>query len=116
MNRLAVPNGCRKRTRLHDRVRSLAREIGLVPLTTSLESTPSNDLTEALANLSISTTHGPAHVSMRLYLSQSDGWFEHYNTVDPREALGSRLARAFRKQIVESATVNARGVRRLLLW
>ena len=38
---------------------------------------------------------------------QRDGWFEHYNTFRPRQVLGYRSPREFRKQLVKKATENA---------
>jgi putative transposase len=93
--------------------RALAREIGLVPLTTPIESPQSNGMAEAFVK---TLKRDYAQVNpcpdAATVLRQLDGWFEHYNTVHPHKALGYRSPREFRKQVVEDATENAVGARR----
>jgi putative transposase len=90
--------------------RKLAREIGLLPCTTPIESPQSNGMAEAFVK---TFKRDYARVSPRPdaagVLRQLDGWFEHYNTVHPHKALGYRSPRAFRKQLVEATTENAVG-------
>src|SRR6516162_1867094 len=93
--------------------RALAREIGLVPCTTPIESPQSNGMAEAFLKTfkrdyaRISPCSDAATV-----LRQLDGWFEHYNTVHPHRALGYRSPREFRKRLVDEATENAVGALR----
>jgi len=93
--------------------RALAREIGLVPCTTPIESPQSNGMAEAFVKTfkrdyaRISPCSDAATV-----LRQLDGWFEHYNTVHPHRALGYRSPREFRKRLVDEATENAVGALR----
>lgn len=93
--------------------RALAREIGLMPLTTPIESPQSNGMAEAFVK---TLKRDYARVSpcpdAVTVLRRLDGWFEHYNTVHPHSALGYRSPREFRKQMVEGATENAVGARR----
>ena len=90
--------------------RKLAREIGLVPCTTPIESPQSNGMAEAFVK---TFKRDYARVSLRpdaaSVLCQLDGWFEHYNTVHPHKALGYRSPREFREQSVEKTTENAVG-------
>jgi putative transposase len=90
--------------------RALARDIGLVPCTTPIQSPQSNGMAEAFVKLikrdyaRVSATPDAASV-----LRQLDSWFEHYNSVHPHKALGYRSPREFRKEIVEKTTENAVG-------
>jgi hypothetical protein len=90
--------------------RALARDIGLVPCTTPIQSPQSNGMAEAFVKLikrdyaRVSPTPDASSV-----LRQLDSWFEHYNSVHPHKALGYRSPREFRKQIVEKTTENAVG-------
>jgi putative transposase len=90
--------------------RALARDIGLVPCTTPVQSPQSNGMAEAFVKL---IKRDYARVSAKpdatSVLRQLDSWFEHYNSVHPHKALGYRSPREFRKQIVEKATENAVG-------
>jgi len=90
--------------------RALARDIGLLPCTTPIESPQSNGMAEAFVK---TLKRDYARVNPRpdaaSVLRQLDGWFEHYNTVPPHRALGYRSPREFRKQLVEEATENAVG-------
>jgi putative transposase len=90
--------------------RKLAREIGLVPCTTPIESPQSNGMAEAFVK---TFKRDYARVCPRpdaaSVMRQLDGWFEHYNTVHPHKALGYRSPREFREQLVEKTTENAVG-------
>jgi putative transposase len=90
--------------------RRLAREIGLVPRTTPIQSPQSNGMAEAFVK---TLKRDYARVNPRpdaaSVLRQLDCWFEHYNTVHPHKALGYRSPREFRKQLVEETTENAVG-------
>ena len=116
VNRLPVPiewlsdNGSPYTAR---ETRKLARDIGLVPRTTPIESPQSNGMAEAFVK---TLKRDYARVNPRpdaaTVLRQLDGWFEHYNTVHPHKALGYRSPREFRKQLVEKTTENAVGALR----
>lgn len=102
-----------QRLALHRRRdRKLARDIGLKPCTTPIESPQSNGMAEAFVK---TIKRDYARVSARpdaaSVLRQLDGWFEHYNTVHPHKALGYRSPREFR-QMVEKTTENAVGAAR----
>jgi putative transposase len=90
--------------------RALARNIGLVPCTTPIESPQSNGMAEAFVK---TVKRDYARVSAKpdaaSVLRQLDSWFEHYNRVHPHKALGYRSPREFRKQLVEETTENAVG-------
>jgi putative transposase len=70
--------------------RRLAREIGLLPCTTPIESPQSNGIAEAFQNR---LKRDYARVSRRpdaaSVMRQLDGWFEHYNTVHPHKGLAT---------------------------
>ena len=89
--------------------RALARDIGLKPCTTPIESPQSNGMAEAFVK---TIKRDYARVSARpdaaSVLQQLDSWFEHYNSVHPHKALGYRSPREFR-QMVEKTTENAVG-------
>lgn len=96
--------------------RALARDIGLVPCTTPIESPQSNGMAEAFVKL---IKRDYARVSAKpdaaSVLRQLDSWFEHYNSVHPHKALGYRSPREFRTQMMEKTTENPVGaVRRPL--
>jgi putative transposase len=96
--------------------RALARDIGLAPCTTPIQSPQSNGMAEAFVKL---IKRDYARVSMKpdaaSVLRQLDAWFWHYNTVHPHKALGYRSPHEFRKQLMEKTTENAVGaVRRSL--
>jgi len=82
--------------------RALARDIGLVPRTTPIESPQSNGMAEAFVK---TIKRDYARVSARpdaaSVLRQLDTWFEHYNSVHPHKALGYRSPREFRKAVAE---------------
>lgn len=91
--------------------RALARDIGLVPCTTPIESPQSNGMAEAFVK---TFKRDYARVSARpdaaSVLRQLDSWFEHYNTVHPHKALGYRSPREFRQLV--KATEEAVGALR----
>jgi len=93
--------------------RALAREIGLMPCTTPIESPQSNGMAEAFVK---TLKRDYARVKPRpdaaSVLRQLDGWFEHYNTIHPHKALGYRSPREFRKQLVKETTEDAVGAGR----
>jgi putative transposase len=93
--------------------RKLAREIGLKPCTTPIESPRSNGMAETFVK-TLKRDYAP--VSPRpdaaSVLRQLDSWFEHYNTVHPHKALGYRSPYEFRKYIVKETTENAVGAGR----
>src|SRR5262249_27682031 len=74
--------------------RRFARDIGLVPRTTPIESPQSNGMAEALVKTIkrdyARVNHRPDADSV---LRQLDYWFDHYNTVHPHKALGYRSPR-----------------------
>jgi putative transposase len=90
--------------------RVLARNIGLVPRTTPIESPQSNGITEAFVKLfkrdyaRVSAKPNAASV-----LRQLASWFEQYNNVHPHSALGYLSPREFRKRMMEKTTRNAVG-------
>ncbi len=90
--------------------RALARDIGLKPCTTPIESPQSNGMAEAFVK---TFKRDYARVSAKpdaaSVLHQLDSWFEHYNRVHPHKALGYRSPREFRNDIVEKATEDAVG-------
>ena len=112
VNRLAEPiewlsdNGSPYTAR---QTRALARDIGLVPRTTPIESPQSNGMAEAFVK---TFKRDYARVRPRpdaaSVLHQLDAWFDHYNTVHPHKALGYRSPREFR-QAVRETTANAVG-------
>ena len=80
--------------------RALAREIGLVPLTTPVESPQSNGMAEAFVK---TFKRDYARVNPRpdapTVLRQLESWFDHYNTVHPHKSLGYRSPREFRAEL-----------------
>jgi putative transposase len=90
--------------------RKLAREIGLLPCTTPIESPQSNGMAEAFVK---TFKRDYARVRPRpdaaAVLRQLDAWFAHYNTVHPHKALGYRSPREFRTQFAKTTTGNAVG-------
>ena len=86
--------------------RALARDIGLVPCTTPIQSPQSNGMAETFVKL---IKRDYARVSAKpdagSVLRQLASWFRHYNTVHPHKALGE-----VRKQMMmEKTTENAVG-------
>lgn len=93
--------------------RALARDIGLVPCTTPIQSPQSNGMAEAFVKL---IKRDYARVNPKpdaaSVLRQLDAWFEHYNSVHPHKALGYRSPREFRELMVEKTTDAVGAVRR----
>jgi putative transposase len=80
--------------------RLLAREVGLLPLTTPIESPQSNGMAEAFVK---TFKRDYARVNPRpnaaTVLRQLESWFDHYNTVHPHKSLGYRSPREFRAEL-----------------
>jgi len=76
--------------------RSFARDIGLEPRTTPIESPQSNGMAEAFVR-----TIKPDYIRVSLrpnaesVLRQLSSWIAHYNEVHPHKALGYRSPREF---------------------
>ena len=79
----------------HD-TRRFARDIGLVPRTTPVESPQSNGMAEAFVRTLkrdyARVSHKP---DARAVIDQLPSWFNHYNEVHPHRALGYRSPREF---------------------
>jgi putative transposase len=90
--------------------RRLAREVGLLPRTTPIESPQSNGMAEAFVK---TFKRDYARVRPRpdaaAVLRQLGSWFAHYNTVHPHKALGYRSPREFRRHLAQETTGNAVG-------
>lgn len=90
--------------------RKLAREIGLAPCTTPIESPQSNGMAEAFVK---TFKRDYARVSPRpdaaSALRQLDGWFAHCNAVHPHKAMAHRSPCEFRQLFVEEPTEDAVG-------
>ena len=79
----------------HD-TRRFARDIGLVPCTTPVESPQSNGMAEAFVRtLKRDYVRVNPRPDARTVIDQLPGWFDHYNTVHPHRALGYRSPREF---------------------
>ena len=76
--------------------RSFARDIGLEPRTTPIESPQSNGMAEAFVR---TIKRDYVRVSPRpdalTVMHQLSAWFAHYNEVHPHKALGYRSPREF---------------------
>ena len=76
--------------------RRIARDIGLVPCTTTAESPQSNGMAEAFVRtLKRDYVRVSPRPNARAVIDQLSGWFAHYNEVHPHRALGYRSAREF---------------------
>lgn len=79
--------------------RAFARELGLVPLTTPIQSPQSNGMAEAFVNTLkrdyVSLSDIPDAKSV---LVQLPTWIEHYNEHHPHSALKMRSPRMFRRE------------------
>jgi putative transposase len=79
--------------------REFARELGLVPLTTPIESPQSNGMAEAFVNTLkrdyVSVNPTP---DARTILASLPRWIEHYNELHPHSALKMRSPRMFRHE------------------
>jgi putative transposase len=93
--------------------RALAKLIGLVPLTTPIESPQSNGMAEAFVK-TFKRDYAQVHsrTDAATVLAQLDNWFDHYNTVHPHKALGYRSPREFRASVRNGATDLAVGAPR----
>ena len=79
----------------HD-TRRFARDIGLVPRTTPVESPQSNGMAEAFVRtLKRDYARVNPKPDARTVIAQLPRWFAHYNTVHPHRALGYRSPREF---------------------
>ena len=79
--------------------RAFARELGLVPLTTPIESPQSNGIAEAWVNtLRRDYVSVNAIPDARSILDQLPRWIEHYNEHHPHSALKMRSPRMFRRE------------------
>jgi len=87
-----------------DQTRAFARDIGLIPRTTPIESPQSNGMAEAFVK---SIKRDYAAVNPRpdanAVLHQLDRWFEHYNEDRPHKALRYRSPRQFRRATLSTA-------------
>ena len=79
----------------HD-TKSLAREIGLEPRTTPVQSPQSNGMAEAFVR-TIKRDYVRVNPipDARTVLESLPLWFEHYNSLHPHKALGYRSPREF---------------------
>ena len=93
--------------------RALARVIGLVPVTTPIESPQSNGMAEAFVK---TFKRDYAQIRPRpdaaTVIEQLDSWFTHYNTIHPHKALGYRSPREFRALVKNGTTGFAVGASR----
>lgn len=79
--------------------RAFARELGLVPLTTPIESPQSNGMAEAFVNTLrrdyVSVNPTPDALTILVSLPR---WIEHYNEHHPHSSLRMRSPRMFRRE------------------
>jgi putative transposase len=76
--------------------RSFAREIGLEPRTTPIESPQSNGMAEAFVRtIKRDYVRVSARPNAETVMRQLSTWIEHYNEVHPHKALGYRSPREF---------------------
>ena len=93
--------------------RALARDIGLVPCTTPIQSPQSNGVAEAFVKtIKRDYARVSAKPDANSVLRQLDSWFGHYNAVHPHKALGYRSPHEFRNQFVKKAIEEAVGAPR----
>lgn len=79
----------------HD-TRRFARDIGLIPRTTPVESPQSNGMAEAFVRtLKRDYARVSPRPDARTVIEQVPRWFDHYNRVHPHRALGYRSPREF---------------------
>jgi putative transposase len=79
--------------------RRFARDLGLEPRTTPLESPQSNGMAEAFVRtLKRDYVRVSPVPDAQAVLRQLPGWLQHYNEVHPHRALGYRSPRAFIRQ------------------
>ena len=73
-----------------------AREIGLIPHTTPIESSQSNGMAEALVRLlKRDYVRVSSKPNARSVLEQLPSWTAHYDTIHPHRALGYRSPREY---------------------
>lgn len=79
--------------------RSFAKELGLVPLTTPIESPQSNGMAEAFVN-TLKRDYASANPTpdARTILASLPRWIEHYNEHHPHSSLRMRSPRMFRRE------------------
>jgi putative transposase len=76
--------------------RTFARDVGLVPKTTPLESPQSNGMAEAFVRtFKRDYVHVSECADAQTVLRSLPAWFTHYNEVHPHRALGYRSPRQF---------------------
>ena len=79
----------------HD-TRRFARDIGLIPRTTPVESPQSNGMAEAFVRtLKRDYARVSPRPNARAVIEQLPGWLDHYNSVHPHRALRYRSPREF---------------------
>ncbi len=79
--------------------RRFAKEVGLVPVTTPVQSPQSNGMAEAFVNTLKRDYVGVHRIpDARSVLEQLPGWIEHYNEHHPHSALKMRSPRMFRRE------------------
>jgi putative transposase len=93
--------------------RALAQVVGLVPLTTPIQSPQSNGMAEAFVK-TFKRDYARLHPrpDAATVLGQLHSWFEHYNTIHPHKALGYRSPREFRALVKTGPTDMAVGALR----
>lgn len=79
--------------------RSFAKELGLVPLTTPIESPQSNGMAEAFVN-TLKRDYASVNPTpdARTILASLPRWIEHYNEHHPHSSLRMRSPRMFRRE------------------
>ena len=79
--------------------RTFARQLGLKPVTTPVESPQRNGMAESLVKTIKSDYASLAlRPDARMVLKQLSQWFEHYNTKHPHSALKYMPPRMFREK------------------
>ena len=88
--------------------RRFARQIGLEPLTTPIESPQSNGMAEAFVRtFKRDYVRVSSCPDARTVIAQLPAWFEHYNTVHPHSALDYRPPREFIAQRLRGGSGNS---------
>jgi putative transposase len=81
--------------------RTFARDIGLLPKTTPLESPQSNGIAEAFVRtFKRDYVRVGACPDAQTVLRSLPAWFTHYNEIHPHRALGYRSPRQFSRAIM----------------
>ncbi len=79
--------------------RRFAKDVGLVPVTTPVESPQSSGMAEAFVNTLKRDYVGVNRIpDARSVLEQRPGWIEHYNEHHPHSTLKMRSPRMFRRE------------------